>query len=151
MKFTHAVVALLVTTSLFGCASSGSKQSTSVTLNASRQNAGQIGNVALSDWGKETGLSFFVSGVPTGTALPVRLYSFINKGSCEKPGPVAYAMNDKVNTERSPIRGWTFSRSAPITLSQLVAGDYSIVVRSAATDGNVDLFCGDVPHEGTMK
>ena len=110
MKLRHSLVALMVFASLFGCATS-SNQSVSVTLVATRQNTGQIGNVALSAWDQKTGLSFFISGVPSGAALPLRLYSFINKGSCEKPGPVAYAMNDTVNTERQPIRGWTFSRS----------------------------------------
>jgi hypothetical protein len=123
MKLRNSLTALMVMTSLFGCATS-SNQSVSVTLVATRQNTGQIGNVALSDWGKQTGLSFFISGVPTGAVLPLRLYSFINKGSCAKPGPVAYAMNDKVNTERQAVRGWAFSRSAPVELSVLLAGEY---------------------------
>jgi hypothetical protein len=147
MKLRHSLAALLIGASLFGCATS-SKEGVSVTLNATRQNTGQIGNVALSDWDKQTGLSFFISGVPSGAALPLRLYSFINKGSCQQPGPVAYAMNDKVNTERQAIRGWTFSRSAPVALSVLLAGDYHIVVRTAATDGNVDIFCGDIKQQG---
>ena len=105
----------------------------------------------MSDWGKQTGLSFFISGVPTGAVLPLRLYSFINKGSCAKPGPVAYAMNDKVNTERQAVRGWAFSRSAPVELSVLLAGEYSIVVRTAATDGNVDIFCGDIKQGVAQK
>ncbi|WP_248916412.1 hypothetical protein [Pseudomonas moorei] len=150
MKFGHSLAALVATASLFGCTTS-SNQSASITLVATRQNTGQIGNVALSDWGKQTGLSFFISGVPNGASLPLRLYSFINKGSCEKPGPVAYAMNDKVNTERQAVRGWTFSRSAPVPLSTLLAGDYSIVVRTAATDGNVDIFCGDIKPAAAAK
>ncbi len=150
MKLRNSLTALMVMTSLFGCATS-SNQSVSVTLVATRQNTGQIGNVALSDWGKQTGLSFFISGVPTGAVLPLRLYSFINKGSCAKTGPVAYAMNDKVNTERQAVRGWAFSRSAPVELSVLLAGEYSIVVRTAATDGNVDIFCGDIKQGVAQK
>ena len=150
MKFRHSLAVLVATASLFGCTTSHN-QSTSVTLVATRQNTGQIGNVALSDWGKQTGLSFFISGVPSGAVLPLRLYSFINKGSCQQPGPVAYAMNDKVDTERQAVRGWSFSRSAPVELSVLLAGEYSIVVRTAATDGNVDIFCGDIKQGVAQK
>lgn len=145
MKFIHSLTALLVVASLFGCASS-SKPGANVTLTATRQNSGQIGNVTLADWGKDTGFSFFISGAPNGASLPLRLYTFVNKGSCAQPGPVAYAMNDKVNTERQPVRGWAFSRSAPVPLSTLLAGEYYVVVRTAATDGNVDIFCGDIRH-----
>ena len=60
MKLRHSLAALLVITSLFGCATS-SKQSVFVNLDATRQNVGQIGNVTLSDWDKQTGLSFFIS------------------------------------------------------------------------------------------
>ncbi|MBV4519332.1 hypothetical protein KVG88_04605 [Pseudomonas sp. SWRI74] len=150
MKLRHSLAALLVITSLFGCATS-SKQSVFVNLDATRQNVGQIGNVTLSDWDKQTGLSFFISGAPTGASLPLRLYSFINKGSCQQPGPVAYAMNDKVNTERQPIRGWTFSRSVPVPLHDLMSSEHYIVVRTAATDGNVDIFCGDIKQTATAK
>ncbi len=145
MKFSHSLTALLVVASLFGCASSSSPGA-NVTLTATRQNSGQIGNVTLADWGKDTGFSFFISGAPNGASLPLRLYTFVNKGSCAQPGPVAYAMNDKVNTERQPVRGWAFSRSAPVPLSTLLAGEYYVVVRTAATDGNVDIFCGDIRH-----
>ncbi|WP_426620227.1 hypothetical protein ACP3TY_13080 [Pseudomonas rustica] len=145
MKFSHSLTALLVVASLFGCASE-SKPGANVTLTATRQNSGQIGNVTLADWGKETGFSFFISGAPNGASLPLRLYTFVNKGSCAQPGPLAYAMNDKVNTERQPVRGWAFSRSAPVPLSTLLAGEYYVVVRTAATDGNVDIFCGDIRH-----
>lgn len=145
MKFSHSLTALLVVASLFGCASSSSPGA-NVTLTATRQNSGQIGNVTIADWGKETGFSFFISGAPNGASLPLRLYTFVNKGSCAQPGPVAYAMNDKVNTERQPVRGWAFSRSAPVPMSTLLAGEYYVVVRTAATDGNVDIFCGDIRH-----
>ena len=145
-----SLAALMVTASLFGCTTS-SNHGVSVPLVATRQNTGQIGNVTLSDWGKETGLSFFISGAPSGASLPLRLFTFINKGSCQQPGPVAYAMNDRVTTERQAIRGWAFSRSAPVALSVLLAGEYSIVVRSAPDSGNIDIFCGDIRQKGLGK
>jgi hypothetical protein len=150
MKLRYSLTALLISASLLGCATS-SHPGVSVTLVAARQNTGQIGNVTLSDWGKETGLSFFISGAPSGSILPLRLYTFINKGSCQQPGPVAYAMNDRVNTERQAVRGWAFSRTAPVALPVLLSGEYSIVVRSAPDSGNVDIFCGDIKGGGAVK
>ena len=145
-----SLAVLMLTASLFGCTTS-SNHGVSVPLVATRQNTGQIGNVTLADWGKETGLSFFISGAPSGAFLPLRLFTFINKGSCQQPGPVAYAMNDRVTTERQAIRGWAFSRSAPVALSVLLAGEYSIVVRSAPDSGNIDIFCGDIRQKGLGK
>jgi len=145
-----SLAVLMLTASLFGCTTS-SNHGVSVPLVATRQNTGQIGNVTLADWGKETGFSFFISGAPSGASLPLRLFTFINKGSCQQPGPVAYAMNDRVTTERQAIRGWAFSRSAPVALSVLLAGEYSIVVRSAPDSGNIDIFCGDIRQKGLGK
>ncbi|WP_322616480.1 hypothetical protein [Pseudomonas sp. BIC9C] len=150
MKLNLSLAALMVAASLFGCTTSPN-HGVNVKLVATRQNAGQIGNVTLTDWDNKTGLSFFVSGVPSGASLPLRLYSFINNGSCERPGSVAYAMNDTVNTERQPVRGWTFSRTAPVPLQTLLAGKYSVVVRTAATDGNFDIFCGDIKPAEPVK
>ncbi|BCX68872.1 MULTISPECIES: hypothetical protein [Pseudomonas] len=150
MKFRYALAILTATASLYGCTTS-SGHGVMVPLNATRQNAGEIGNVTLADWDKQTGLSFFISGIPNGTSLPLRIYSFIYKGSCQQPGPVAYAMNDRVNTERQAIKGWAFSRSVPVPMATLLSGGYSIVVRSAPPDGNVDLFCGDIPQAATQK
>jgi hypothetical protein len=150
MKLKISLAALMVAASLFGCTTS-SNHGVNVTLVATRQNAGQIGNVTLTDWDNKTGLSFFVSGVPTGASLPLRLYSFINNGSCQQPGSVAYAMNNTVNTERQAVRGWSFSRTAPVPLQTLLAGKYSVVVRTAATDGNFDIFCGDIKPGEPVK
>ena len=151
MKPAKSLSLLMLAASLSGCATSASPGA-NVTLTATRQNSGQIGNVTLADWGgKQTGFSFFISGAPNGASLPLRLYAFVNQGSCAQPGPVAYAMNDKVGTERQPVRGWAFSRSAPVALSTLLADEYSVVVRTAATDGNVDIFCGDIGHANSTK
>ncbi|MDB5995549.1 MAG: hypothetical protein JWP42_2685, partial [Pseudomonas sp.] len=130
MKLIHSLAVLMTTASLFGCATS-SDRGVTVPLVATRQNAGQIGDVTLTSWDKKTGFSFFISGVPSGASLPVRLYAFVTKGGCQQPGAVAYAMNDQVNTERQAIRGWTFTRSAPVEMSVLLAGGYSVVVRTA--------------------
>jgi hypothetical protein len=150
MKPRNSLAALMVIASLFGCTTSAD-HGVSVPLVATRQNTGQIGNVTLANWDNKTGFSFFISGVPSGASLPLRLYTFINKGSCQQPGPVAYAMNDHVNTERQAIRGWAFSRSAPVAMPVLLSGEYSVVVRSAPDSGNVDIFCGDIKQGGPAK
>ena len=150
MKFRNPLAVLMVTASVFGCTTS-SDQGVSIPLVASRQNTGQIGNVTLTTWDQQTGFSFFISGIPSGSSLPLRLYTFIHKGSCQQPGPVAYAMNDHVNTERQAIRGWTFSRSAPVAMSVLLSGEYSVVVRTAPESGNIDIFCANLRQGGSLK
>lgn len=150
MNFRCSLATLMISVSLFGCATSAD-HGVSVPLVATRQNTGQIGNVTLTSWEKQTGLSFFITGAPSGATLPLRLYSFIHKGTCQQSGPVAFAMNDKVNTQREPVRGWSFSRSAPIALQDLLSSEYSIVVRTAPESGNVDIFCGDIKQGGAVK
>lgn len=151
MTFRDSVAALLVTASLFGC-STTSEHGVTMPLTATRHNAGQIASTTLTSWDKQiTGFSFFISGVPTGSSLPLRVYTFIYKGSCQQPGPVAYEMNDQVTTERVATSGWTFERSAPVAMSILLSGGYSIVVRSVPEDGNADLFCGDIKAQEPTK
>ncbi|WP_166365566.1 hypothetical protein [Pseudomonas akapageensis] len=143
MTFSNQLAILAVTASIFGCTTS-SDHTVNVNLTATRQNAGQIANTILYSQGNQTGFNFFISGIPNGTNLPLRLYTFINKGSCQQPGPVAYAMNDQVNTQRIGLSGWSYERSAPVAMQELLSGGYSIVVRTAPDDGNVDIFCGDI-------
>lgn len=149
MKLGNSL-ALLITVTLVGCTTPAQK-GVSVPLKATRHNTGQIGNVTLANWGKKTGFNFIISGVPDGASLPLRLYTFINKGSCQQPGPVAYEMNDQVNTERQAIRGWVFSRSAPVELPVLLASEHSVVVRTAPDSGNLDIFCGDIKRAGSVN
>lgn len=135
---------ILVTASLFGCTHSPN-QSVNLSLAATHKNPGQIAKSTLTSTGNQTNFDFYITGVPSGTILPPRIYTFINRGSCQQPGPAAYAMNDKVNTESNAgTSGWSFYRSAPISLSDLLSDKYSIVVRTAPEDGSVDIFCGDI-------
>ncbi|MCY1396769.1 hypothetical protein D9M71_117530 [compost metagenome] len=144
MNFSYPLAVLCATASLFGCASS-SDHSVNLPLAATQQNMGQIATTTLTNVNNQTNFDFYISGIPDGTTLPLRIYTFIHKGSCQQPGPVAYAMNDKVNTDNAAsTRGWSFYRSAPIPLQDLLAGKYAIVVRTAPEDGNIAIFCGDV-------
>jgi hypothetical protein len=36
-------------------------------------------------------------------------------------------------------------------MPELLSGGYSIVVQSAPTDGSVDIFCGDIKQEVSVK
>ncbi|VVN68439.1 hypothetical protein PS726_00247 [Pseudomonas fluorescens] len=143
MNVTNLLAVFMVATCICGCTTS-SEQVMTVPLLATQRNAGQIANTTLAGRGTQTGFSFIISGIPSGVSLPLRLYTFIYKGSCEQPGPIAFSLNDQVNTERAAVRGWTYSRSAPVAMSELLSGGYSIVVRTAPSDGNVDIFCGDI-------
>ncbi|HCS41749.1 MAG TPA: hypothetical protein DIW52_02810, partial [Pseudomonas sp.] len=129
MNFRKQLVALLATAGLFGC-NTASEQVVTLPLIATPQNRSQIATVTLASQGNQTAFSFFISGVPNGVTLPLHIYTFVNKGSCQQPGPVAYAMNDRINTQHAAgIRGWTYSRIAPVAMRDLLSGEYSLVVR----------------------
>ena len=144
MKFRTPLAALLVTASLFGC-THPSNHSMNLPLTATHANPGKIATTSLTSVGDQTNFDFYITGVPVGTIMPPRIFTFINKGSCQQPGPVAYALNDKVNTEpNAGTGGWTFYRSAPIKMQDLLAGNYSVLLRTSPEDGNTDIFCGNV-------
>ncbi|MNB86328.1 hypothetical protein D3C75_332690 [compost metagenome] len=144
MNMRNRSAALMVTVMMFGCTHSSS-QTVTIPLLATPRNTGEIANVTLASQGHETAFTFIISGVPSGTLSPLNLYTSIHKGSCKQPGPVAYTMNERINTSRiSDTRGWTYSRSAPVALSELFSAGYSVVVTTTPADGNVDIFCGDI-------
>lgn len=144
MNASAPMAVLLVTASLISCSHS-SNHSMSVRLAATPKNPGHIANTTLTGEGDQTNLDFYITGVPTGTLLPPRIYTFIYKGSCQQPGAVAYAMNDKVNTKSAAgTNGWSFYRSAPVSITTLLSDQHSIAVRTAPEDGSVDIFCGDI-------
>ncbi|KAB0496547.1 hypothetical protein [Pseudomonas vancouverensis] len=144
MNTRNPMAALMTAVVILGCTNSSS-QTVTFPLSATPQNLGQIANTTLASQGNQTGFTFVISGVPSGTLRPLNLYTSIHKGSCKQPGPVAYEMNDRINTNRiSSTRGWTYSRSAPVALSALFSGDYYVVVTTTPADGNIDIFCGDL-------
>lgn len=144
MSFKYPLAALVVTASLFGCATSSTPETT-VTLQATPRNAGQIANTTLVSRDNKTDFNFFIGGIPDGTTLPLRLYTFVHNGSCQQLGTVAYAMNDQVNTQRNGgTNTWNYYRTAPVEMKELLSGKYAIVVRTAPENGNVNIFCGDI-------
>ncbi|MCO6056598.1 hypothetical protein NG726_07905 [Pseudomonas sp. MOB-449] len=145
-RYLALIIAAFV---LCGCASpagEAKKELLEVRLNATPKNAGRIAQATLVPRGDETSISFVISGVPSFTTRPVRLYTFIYPGSCVHPGASpAYELNNTVTTERH-FKGdvWRMSKSAPVPLSTLRSGDYSLVLRTTPADGNYDIFCGDI-------
>jgi len=123
------------------------KQVVDIPLAASPQNKGEVARATLAAQGDETGMLFFISGVPTGTTLPVRLYTYIYPGSCGALGAKpAYEMNKTVITDRlaNEAAGLTLSRKAPVALNVLRSNGYAIVVRTSPQDGHLDIFCGNI-------
>ncbi|WP_439861893.1 hypothetical protein [Pseudomonas sp. MBLB4136] len=122
------------------------EQIVDVSLTATAHNAGHIAQASLTPAGNETAISFVVGGVPSGTTRPVHLYTYIYPGSCQQLGPEpAYAMNQTLSADFASKRPpWQFWRRVPVTLSELRAGAYALVVRAGPMDGNLDLFCGNV-------
>ncbi len=149
MNTTKCLALLMVAVGFYGCASPASdekKEVVSVRLSATPRNAGEIARATLAPWGNETDISLMVSGVPSSVTRPVHLYTFIYSGTCARPSASpAYELNRTITTYRL-VQGdvWRLSRSAPVPLSTLRSGDYSIVLRTTPVDGDFDIFCGDI-------
>ena len=141
-------ITLLLALSLAGCASGGgSGDHVQVKLAGTAKNSGRIGQATLSPRGELTDMSAFVSGVPFGVTLPVRLLAFIYPGSCQQLGAQpAYELNDTLLTQhRGSADGWRLSRTAKVPLATLRAVPHALVLRTSASDGGQDIFCGDIP------
>jgi hypothetical protein len=141
-------LAMLLATGLLSACMTPSESRTGVNipLQATKHNAGRIAQVSLTAQDGATSMCFFIGGVPQGVTYPVRLYTFVYPGSCDQLGAApAYAMNQTVVTR--PVtrrRGWTLSKSVPVALSKLRAGDYAIVVRTSPANASLDIFCGNI-------
>lgn len=125
-----------------------------VTLQATPRNAGEIGRAFLMADGEGTRVQIEVSGVPPQLASrPVHLYTFIYDGRCDRRGDKpAYALLERVlaGSPRSsaivPAGGpFTVSNTAPLPFERMRSGPYAIAVRTAPADGDVEIFCGNVP------
>ncbi len=121
-------------------------QIVSIPLTASAQNAGEIGQVTLVPQGNATEMLFIISGVPPSTTMPAHLNTYIYPGSCnqmaDKP---LYTMTDRtVLGDYVPQQGHKLWRRVAMPLSDLVAGEHAIVIRTSAADGARTIFCGDV-------
>lgn len=138
-------LALAVTVGwISGCATTAENQIVNIPLNATQHNTGHIAQATLAPMGSDTDVSFFIGRVPSWTALPPHIYTYIYSGTCESLGPKpAYEMNQTVTTAlMSPA--WQLSKKAPVALSTLRSGGYAIVLRASPADGGFNLFCGNI-------
>ncbi|MDH4609098.1 hypothetical protein [Pseudomonas sp. BN102] len=147
MNRKHCSKLITIAVCLAGCTSLHDRQVANIQLTPSIHNAGQIGQATLASAGKDTSISIFISGVPSDTTRPVHIYTFIYSGTCnQRPETTPeFEINQNVLTDKAYAkRGWTISRSAPVELSTLRTGGYSIVLRVGPADGNREIFCGDI-------
>jgi hypothetical protein len=131
-------------------AAGGSPPAVVVELNASRYNAGHSGRATLMALDSRTHLVLQFSGVPQNTALPVRAYTYIHEGSCDRPSPQpAYELTDNVRVTtpggraaRSTRGAFSLAHTVPTTLDELLSGRYVLLLQAAPADGARTLFCG---------
>jgi hypothetical protein len=117
-----------------------------IQLQASLRNQGAMAWAFFAPTGESTSMVLDVSRVPSCLVRPVRLYTYIYRGSCvdRLPAPPAYELNEVVVPARQFAPQFKLNKSVPLPSSQLRSGSYSVVVRSSPPDGNFDLFCGDI-------
>lgn len=130
---------------LAGCAT-GADESRflQLDLQATQENAGALGQVALLPQGDETSLSFFIGGVPSWTTRPLNLLTYIYPGSCAALGSKpAYSMNSSTQT-LVVDGGWRLAKSVPAELEDLREGGYAVVVRTTPADHSVNIFCAEI-------
>ncbi|RAR57919.1 hypothetical protein C7401_114138 [Paraburkholderia unamae] len=117
-----------------------------VPLAATPQNAGKIAVATLMPTGPATTqVMLLVSGLPSETARPATMYSYIYPGTCANLGPKpAFDLNQHVLLDETrPMQIW---KSVPAAMSALRSGNYAIVLRASPADGFSNLFCGDLGH-----
>jgi hypothetical protein len=149
MNAKECLALAMIAVGLSACGSPAGKvdgQKLHIRMTATERNAGEIAQATLVPLGGETGMTLFVSGVPSGVTRPVHLYTYIYPGTCASRGPSpAYELNRTVETYQNS-RGdvWRLSRTAPVALATLRSSSHAIVLRTSPADGNVDIFCGDI-------
>ncbi len=145
MKVVSSLALVVAIGWISGCATSP-QQISSVPLNATLSNAGNLGQATLTPLGHDTALRLFVSGVPNGTAMPAHLYTYVYSGTCGNLSPEpAYELNQTVNTEfNEPDVGFQLWKRVPVPFDTLRSGKYALVVRASPADGNRDMFCGNL-------
>lgn len=146
----------LATSLLAACAGGGetpSREFVTVPLKPGPDLPAQTGRAFLMPQDGGTRVLIEVTGVPPMiVSRPVHLYTFIHRGRCGAlVSPPAYPLlgtvlaGSSASPAMAPANGpFTVSNIAPLPLPDLRAGGYAIVVRSAPSDGNRELFCGDV-------
>jgi hypothetical protein len=138
-----------------GCAGTGSTATRSaaadavvIPLQATRINAGRVGRATLLplEDGKTSILLDF-TGVPGDTTRPVHVYTYVYEASCGAlTTQPAYAFNERVLASK-PAGGlgpYQIAHTAPVPISDLLSGRFSIALRSAPQDGDRVIYCGEL-------
>lgn len=142
-----SLLALAVTAGwLVGCSSVPESQISTVSLNATKFNPGQVGQATMMPYEHGTEFWVAVSGEPVGSTLPGRMTAYIYSGSCDNLGAKpAYDLNDGPNARfYSQASLQYFWKGAPVPVDKLRTGGYVLVVRESAASGNQNLFCGNL-------
>lgn len=142
---------ILIAATLVACATTGTEPTVTFALAAAPRNAGRNASAIIGPLGEQTAMRITVTGVPPWVARPVQLYTFVYPGTCARHAePPAYALNEVVSAGLFSNNGITgpffLGKTVPATMASLQSRPHALVIRTSAADGNVDLFCGDVPR-----
>lgn len=130
-------------------------ESDSIRLSATKSNVGKIGKAMIYPQGNITAIDVQLSGVPDSITTPVHLSTHIIAGTCasheDKVGfgyAFAYDLLATANFSPSEFEGSSvpminLKGSIPADFHMLHSSPYSLSVWTSATDGNVEIFCGD--------
>jgi hypothetical protein len=138
-------LAALAASAVAMAAEGGSAGEFRIELSASSRNQGNVGWALFAPSGDGTSMVLQLSGLPPYLVRPVRLYTYLYRGSCvQLPASAAYDLNEVVVPLRQRAPPFELRKSVPLPPDQLRSGGYSVVVRSSPMDGDIDLFCGDI-------
>lgn len=147
VKTWPTLVIVLGIAAICGLAIAGQRpEVVNVPLKPTAQNAGKMAIATLVPTGPTTTqIVLFVSGLPSQTAWPAQLYSYIYPGPCGNlAARPAFDLNQRVRLgEMQPMRMW---KSVPTSMSELRSGNYALVLRASPADGFFDVFCGNLGH-----
>ncbi|PVZ60102.1 hypothetical protein C9422_08890 [Pseudomonas sp. B1(2018)] len=146
MKIVSSLALVVAVGWISGCSTVPDSQVTSVPLNATSDNPGNIARLIMMPGDNATTFWVEVSGEGIGSTLPGRLTAYIYPGSCGNLGSKpAYDMNDGPNARfYSQASNQRFWKSAPVAVETLRAGGYALVVRQSPVDGHQAIFCGNL-------
>ncbi|MGE8151671.1 hypothetical protein ACQKP5_10535 [Pseudomonas vancouverensis] len=146
MKSVSSLALVVALGWLGGCSTVPDNQVTSVPLQPTSINAGNIARPIMMPNGNDTMFWFAVSGESMGSALPGRLLAYIYQGSCTNLGAKpAYDMNDGPNARfYSGASHQYFWKNAAVSTDTLRAGGFVLVVRESPADGHQAIFCGSL-------
>jgi hypothetical protein len=104
----------------------------------------------LAERGGVTDVSVEVTRVPSGITLPVHLYTYLYRGSCDSLSPqperrlTRRVLADTPGIEPLQVGPYTVGNTLDMPLAQLRSAPRAILVRSGPADGNLPLYCGNL-------